>query len=238
MSKLARAPLAILNRVGDKESARREWRENFNNRAPASRQPKALQVKAIAADTTEILLLAEIGWFGITAKQFSETLSAVSTPKIVVRISSGGGDVFDGLAIHNALKAHAAEVSVVIEGIAASIASIIAMAGDTISIHESAMVMIHKAWALAIGNETDMADMAKVLAKIDGQLAAVYAKQTGKSAEEMLALMAGDSDGTWFTSDEAAAIGLVDEVIKDAEPDDTMARLQAMRRRLALAEQD
>jgi hypothetical protein len=130
--------------------------------------------------------------------------------------------------------------------------------------HESAMMMIHRAWGFAIGNEADMSDMAGVLRKIDGQLADIYAKQSGKTAAEMLALMAGDSDGTWFTAQEAADLGLADEVIapdteepanpvapESEEPDDpanpeepdpefakSLSKLAAMRRRLALAEHD
>lgn len=236
----------IMNRVGDKDAARAAWREHFNNRAPAAREPKKIEVRAAAEDTTEILLHAEIGFWGVTSKQFAETLASISTPKVVVRINSPGGDVFDGMAIYNSLKSFKGDVAVVIEGLAASAASYIAMAGSTISIHESAMMMVHRAWGLAIGNEADMTDMATTLRKIDGQIAAIYAKQTGKSADEMLALMTGESDGTWFTGAEAAAEGFADEVIEDDDKSNAKhlldeadtARIAAMRRRLAIAERD
>lgn len=258
----AHQPLIVLNRAGDKEAARKEWRDRFNNRSPVPRQAKKAKVRAAAAaDTTDILLYDEIGYYGITAKEFIATLAEISTPKICVRINSPGGDVFDGLAIYNALTSHKGEVSCVVDGLAASAASFIALAGSTVSIHESAMIMIHRAWGLAIGNEADMTEMAKVLSKIDGQIAGIYAKQTGKKADAMLALMAGESDGTWFTAQEAADIGLVDEVIapgegdgdnpvadpgesEEPEEDDeeemkaARAKLLMMRRRLALAEHD
>lgn len=250
---------AIFNRVGDKDVARKEWKARFENRKPGERpQAKAVEVKASAsADTTDILLYDEIGYWGVTAEEFITALATITTPNICVRINSPGGDVFDGLAIFNALANHKGNVSCVVDGLAASAASFIALAGKTVSIHESAMMMIHRAWGFAIGNEADMTDMAKVLAKIDGQLAGIYAKQTGKKSDAMLALMAGDSDGTWFTAQEAADLGLVDEIMAPGEGKDgkpmvapeepdmhdpemakAMARVTAMRRRLALAEHD
>lgn len=251
------APFAVFNRAGDKDAARKDWKARFENRKPGEqRKAKAVEVRAsTAADTTDILLYDEIGYWGVTAKEFITALATITTPNICVRINSPGGDVFDGLAIFNALANHKANVTCVVDGLAASAASFIALAGKTVSIHESAMIMIHRAWGFAIGNEADMTDMAKVLAKIDGQLAGIYAKQTGKKADAMLALMAGDSDGTWFTAQEAADIGLVDEIVAPAEEGDdpkkvvapetedpemakALARVSAMRRRLSLADHD
>jgi len=239
---------AIYNRVGDKSAAQKEWKARFENRTLPTEQPqdKVVEIRANAA-ATEILLYDEIGVWGITAKSFITALATITTPDIVVRINSPGGDVFDGLAIYNALKAHKGNVTCVVDGLAASAASFIALAGSTVRIHENALMMIHRAWGLAIGNQSDMADMATVLGKIDGQLADIYAKQTGKSSAEMLALMKGDSDGTWFTAAEAAALNLVDEIIDPAEgPQDeadsgaskASALIGAMRRRLALADRD
>lgn len=241
--------LFIFNRTGDKSLAQKEWRARFENRTLPKELPKAKIVEvraAVAADTTEILLYDEIGVWGVTAKDFVTALDKITTPNIVVRINSPGGDVFDGLAIYNALANHKANVTCLVDGLAASAASFIAMAGDTVSINESAMMMIHRAWGFAIGNHTDMADMATVLSKIDGQLAGIYAKQTGKSVEEMSALMAGESDGTWFTAQEAADINLIDEIVVPGEQSDeqdeetakALARVKAMRRRLALADHE
>lgn len=246
----------IFNHVlADKVRAQKEWAARFENRKPPTeaRKPKAVAIRAAAApDTTDILLYDEIGYWGITAKDFVAALETITTPNICVRINSPGGDVFDGLAIYNALKSHKANVTCVIDGLAASAASFIALAGSTVSIHQSAMVMIHRAWGFAVGNQASMLDIAAVLGKIDNQLAAIYAKQTGKSVEEIAALMTGDVDGTWFTADEAAALNLVDEVVVPASPEEgddeeeaegeemaqALARMSAMRRRLALAESE
>lgn len=235
----------------DKLRAQKDWKARFENRKPPT-QPvtaKVVEVRAAAtADTTDILLYDEIGFWGITAKAFVTALESVATPNVCVRINSPGGDVFDGLAIYNALTNYKGKVSCVVDGLAASAASFIALAGETVSIHESAMMMIHRAWGFAIGNQADMRELAAVLEKIDNQLAGIYAKQTGKTVDEMAALMAGDVDGTWFTAQEAAAMNLVDEVIaseedpagEDQQQDDEMAkalaRVSAMRRRVALAE--
>lgn len=243
---------AVFNRAGDKSTAQKEWRARFENRTLPKELPaaKVIEVKASTlADTTEILVYDEIGMWGITAKDFVAALATINTPNIVVRINSPGGDVFDGLAIYNALMNHKANITCVVDGLAASAASFIALAGDTVSIHESAMMMIHRAWGFAIGNQADMADMVTVLSKIDSQLAGIYAKQTGKSVEEMAALMVGESDGTWFTAQEAADLNLVDEIVvpgegqdpteeDDPEAQKAMARVKAMRRRLALADHD
>lgn len=247
---MLRRPYLVFNHVAtDKLRAQQDWKARFENRKPPTqpRTPKAVAVKASADDTTDILLYDEIGYWGVTAKEFVAALETITTPNIRVRINSPGGDVFDGLAIYNALANHKANISCVVDGLAASAASFIALAGATVSIHESAMVMIHRAWGFAMGNQADMAEMANVLTKIDAQLAGIYAKQTGKSADEMAALMAGDVDGTWFTAQEAAAMNLVDEIVGSSDEEETqedeemakaLARMSAMRRRLALAESE
>lgn len=173
--------------------------------------PETLAVRAAAADApAEILLYDEIGFWGVTAKDFVMALLAAGDGPITLRINSPGGDVFDGLAIYNALLARKAPVNVVIEGLAASAASFIALAGTTVSMAEQSMMMIHKAWGFTIGNDDDHLEQAVTLGKIDGQLANIYARKTGKPAADMLALMKAES---WFTADEAKAGGLCDSII-------------------------
>jgi ATP-dependent Clp endopeptidase proteolytic subunit ClpP len=247
---MLRRPYLVFNHVAtDKLRAQQEWKARFENRTPPTqaRTPKAVAIKAVAPDTTDILLYDEIGFWGITAKEFVAALETITTPNINVRINSPGGDVFDGLAIYNALANHKANVACVVDGLAASAASFIALAGSTVSIHNSAMMMIHRAWGFAMGNQSDMTEMAAILAKIDDQLAGIYAKKTGKSIDEIAAIMAGDVDGTWYTAQEAVDLGLVDLIIDPSEEDDdedetqeeemakALARMSAMRRRLALA---
>lgn len=237
----------------DRDGSRAAWRARFENRTLSEREPGKIEVKALAGGTTtEMLLYDEIGYWGVTAKDFIQQLDAITTPSIVVRINSPGGDVMDGLAIYAALQAHPATISTQVDGWAASAASFIALASDTVTMAPNAFLMIHKAWSIAIGNADDFKAQAAVLDKIDGQLAAIYAKKTGMTAAAALGLMAAE---TWFTADEALEAKFISAICDpDAEGDvdpapnpdpgadpldaAAKARIQAMRRRLALAERD
>lgn len=163
----------------------------------------------------EILLYDEIGYYGISAKDFVLALAQAGDGPLTLRINSPGGDVFDGLAIFNALRARTAPVNVVVDGLAASAASFIAMAGTTLTMAEQSMMMIHNAWGIVIGDRNDMLDMASVMEKIDGQLAAIYAAKCGKDAAAIGVMM---DDETWFTSNEAKAAGLCDVILTAPKP--------------------
>lgn len=169
---------------------------------------------AIAAATdgapTEILLYDEIGYWGVTDKDFALALAQAGNGPIKLRINSPGGDVFHGYAIYNMLVAHPADVEVVVDGLAASAASFIAMAGTTISMAETSMLMIHNAWGIVVGDRNDMLETAAVMEKIDGQLAAIYAAKCGTPAADISAMM--DTE-TWLTSTEAKAAGMCDAVL-------------------------
>jgi ATP-dependent Clp endopeptidase proteolytic subunit ClpP len=209
-----------------------------------------LTVRASAMpDTTDVFLDEEIGFWGITAKAFQAQLAGVKTKNIVMHINSPGGDVFDGIAIYSALKAHPAHVTAIVDGLAASAASFIALAADKVCMAENAFMMIHKAWGCAVGNQDDMLDMASTLGKLDGQLASIYAGKTGKSAPDCLALMKGTVDGTWFTASEAKDAGLIDAIDPDSdeepdqedpdeekEPEGKKNSISRMRMRLRIAE--
>ena len=234
----------------DKETARRQWSDRFNNRAPQPRAKAKIAIKALDDGSTDIMLYDEIGYWGITAKEFIAELGAISSSSVRVRISSPGGDVFDGLAIYNALKQHPAEITCVVEGLAASAASFIALAGSRCIMSENALMMAHCAWGMSIGNKADMLETATILEKIDAQLAGIYAAKAGKTPAECLAMMEGEgkNDGTWFTAAEAKDYGLVDEVSNSSETteqgdaearngaDDLSRHIRAMRARLAIAE--
>ncbi|MBF0095600.1 MAG: Clp protease ClpP, partial [Alphaproteobacteria bacterium] len=160
----------------------------------------------------EILIYDEIGAFGITAKQFADDLKAVGkAARITLRINSPGGSVFDGLAIHNSLKRLSARKTVWIDGIAASIASVIAMAGDEIVMPENAMMMIHDPAGVVVGTAMDMRAMAEALDRIKGGLVAAYRDRTGKPDAEVEQMMASE---TWLTAAEAVAAGFADRVDK------------------------
>lgn len=177
----------------------------------------SIQAKA-EADQADVLIYDYIGWGGVTAADFAKELQAVQAKTITVRMNTPGGDVFDGLAIYNSLKAHGAAIHVKVDGLAASIGSIIAMAGSTITMGESAFLMIHNPWALVIGNANDMRDMADTLDKIGGSLAGVYATRPKVSKEKAQAFMDAE---TWFTAEEAVAAGFAD-AIETTQTDETV----------------
>lgn len=126
---------------------------------------------------------------------------------VTVQINSPGGDYFAGTTVMNMLREHDAKVTVEVLGIAASAASVIAMAGEEIIMRKAAMMMIHRASGVAIGNGDDMRDIGAILDKIDGDMSKLYQERTGKSAAEIDALMTAE---TFFSADEAVAIGLAD----------------------------
>jgi ATP-dependent Clp protease protease subunit len=158
----------------------------------------------------EVAIYDEIGAYGISAKGFLAELGALpdGTP-VDLRLNSPGGSVFDAVAIYNALKRHAGTVTVWIDGIAASAASYVAMAGDEIVMPENAFLMIHDPSGLAMGTAGDMRAMAEALDKIAGSLVRGYAAKSGKPDDEIAALMAAE---TWFDATDAVAAGFADRL--------------------------
>jgi ATP-dependent Clp protease protease subunit len=148
-------------------------------------------------------------FWGIGAKQFVKDLNAIKADTINLRINSPGGDVFDGTTIFNALRNHKAHVISHIDGLAASMASVIALAGDEVRMAENAMMMIHDPSTIVWGTAEDMRKTAELLDKIRDNLAQTYVDKTGESMDYIRDLMA---DETWFSAEEALDIGLVDEV--------------------------
>jgi len=158
----------------------------------------------------EIVIYDEIGAFGIPAKAFLDELKALGpVAELTVRINSPGGSVFDGVAIYNALKRHNARVTVWIDGIAASIASMIAMAGDQVIMPENAMLMLHDPSGLVLGTAGDMRAMADALDKMKAGMVAAYRDKSGRDEAEIEALI---RDETWLSAQEALDLGLADRV--------------------------
>jgi ATP-dependent protease ClpP protease subunit len=158
----------------------------------------------------EIVIYDEIGAFGIPAKVFLDELKALGpVAGLTVRINSPGGSVFDGIAIYNALKRHNALITVWIDGIAASIASIIAMAGDEVVMPENAMLVLHDPSGLVAGTAADMRAMADALDKMKTGMVAAYRDKSGRDDAEIEALMQAE---TWLSAREAVALGLADRV--------------------------
>ncbi|MBU3720729.1 MAG: Clp protease ClpP [Burkholderiaceae bacterium] len=164
---------------------------------------------------TEISIFDEIGYYGVSAKQFVDDLKTVPAGhRILLRIHSPGGEVFDGNVIYNALKRHAGGVIVQIEGLAASMASVIALAGVPVKMAANAFFMIHNPWGMAVGDAAEMRDQASLLDKIKSNMIRAYAEKSGKSDVAIEEWMDAE---TWFTAEEAKAVGFVDE-ITDALP--------------------
>lgn len=165
-------------------------------------------------DTAEIVIYEQIGqsfWGdGYGAKKFNSDLKALGNVKeIVVRLNSPGGDVFDGQTIFNRLLAHKANVTIYIDGLAASIASVIAMAGDKVVMAENALFMIHNPWSFAMGTSDDMRSTADVLDKVKDALLTAYTRKSDLSEEKISSLMDNE---TWMTAKEALEFGFIDEI--------------------------
>lgn len=167
-------------------------------------------IKNSAAGEIEIYVFDEIGLYGIRASDFVKNLKAqANVKKIVLIINSPGGDPFDAIAMMAALRNHPAAVTVRIDGLAASAASILAMAGKPIIMPENAMLMIHNPAGGAVGEADDLRDVADALDKITLAIVASY-RRSGKTDDEIKAIMA---DETWYTAAEAVAEGFADEVV-------------------------
>lgn len=175
-------------------------------------------VKNASGDVAEIFIYDEIAFWGTTAAQFVRDLGEITAKTVNVRINSPGGDVFDAAAIHNALRRYAdkndATIEVDVDGLAASAASVIAMAGDTVRMGKGTFLMIHDPWAMAIGNAVDMRQMADTLDQIGGGIASVYAARAadaGLPEHDQAYFLQKMSAETWYDPDAAVAEGLADK---------------------------
>lgn len=186
--------------------------------------------------SSELLMYGDIGesWWGesITAKSVADRLKEIGAVDVLnVRINSAGGSAFEGIAIYNQLVRAAPRIEVDIDGMALSIASIIAMSGERIRMAENAMLMIHDPWTLAMGDADDLRKTADLLDGMKDNLVTTYNRRTGIDRDELSELMAEE---TWFQAAEALERGFVDEVTvgQAAENGAAQARLtQAQARR-------
>lgn len=159
------------------------------------------------SEGTEVYLYDFIGGYdGITAKDVVSTLAGIRGD-FGLHINSGGGDIFEGVAIHNAVRNHNGRKTVYIDGIAASAASFVAMAGDEIVIEDNATMMIHDGWGFTIGDEQDHLDAAGVLGKLSDTIAGMYAQKAGGAKDDWRNLMRQE---VWYNADEAIAAKLAD----------------------------
>lgn len=182
-----------------------------------------LRINNKSATQAEIILYAGIGqdFWGdgsrISAKQFSDELKKIdaSVNEIIVRINSPGGDVFDGIAIYNRLVQHPAKIKVYIDGLAASIASIIALAGEEVFIGEGALVMVHLPWTIAYGNRMEFENTINRLLDVEEQMISIYKRKTKIDRAEIKAMLEKE---TWMGAEEAIAKGFADSMVTESVP--------------------
>lgn len=179
---------------------------------------------AASRGVVDVMLYDEIGAWGISARQFARDLAALGdVSQINLHIHSPGGDVFEGTTMYNLLRGHSARVVVTIDGLAASMASVIAMAGDEILMPANAMMMIHKPWGGQVGDADDMRQYADLLDKVESTLIQAYTRRSGKSVEDIQAMLKAE---TWMDGNEAVAAGFADKVL---EPLKAAAQLNSKR---------
>ena len=168
----------------------------------------SIQNKA-GGETADIYIFDEIGTYGVTAQEFINDIKDLKGTSINLRINSLGGDVFDGMAMYNVIKRREAKTTVYIEGIAASIATIIALGADEVVMAENSLFMIHNAWGGAMGEAKDMRKTAATLEKISGELTDIYRKKTGLSYDALAEMM---DEETWLNAQEAYELCFVDTI--------------------------
>lgn len=166
-------------------------------------------IKNTINNATEVVIYDEIGAWGIDSKTFIEEIKDISTEEIHLRINSPGGSVIDGLAIHDAIKRLPQKVTAKIEGLAASIASIIALGADEVTMSQNSLFMIHNVWGGETGGAKDMRKAADLMDKMGDRLVNIYVSKTGKDESEIRNWM---DEETWFTADEAFEAGFINNI--------------------------
>lgn len=198
----------------------RTLRDRFNFATNKQKTPVRAEAPSSTGDESKAVLriydpIDSWGeWFGLSAKEFGQALDALPSgvEEIELHVNSPGGEVHEGLAILNQLRQHKASVTVIIDGLAASAASFIAMGADRVLIAPNAEVMIHNAWGLAMGDSDDMQKMADDLDRINTNLARIYQSKAGGDVADWLEAMRIES---WYSDEEAVAAGLADGIYRE-----------------------
>jgi ATP-dependent Clp endopeptidase proteolytic subunit ClpP len=172
-------------------------------------QKEWYKIKNSTSEVSDVYLFNDIGTFGVTAQSFIDEIKEYENQELNIHINSLGGEVFEGMAIYSIIQRRKAKTTVYIEGIAASIASVIALAADEVIMSENSLIMIHNAWGGTQGDAKDMRKQADVLDKITNEIAEVYVKKTRIPYNEIIEMM---NEETWLTAEEAVALGFVDSI--------------------------
>ena len=194
---------------------RKPFADLFSEHVHSRIKPARMLISNKAGPKATIRLYDAIGVLGVTADEFAEGLGEITADEIEVQISSMGGDVFDGIAIYNALRAHPAKITTRVDGMAASIASVIVQAGDERVMLTGSQMMIHPAFGFAMGDATDMRKLADILDRQTDIIAGIYTERADEGGFRDLM----DAE-TWFDADEAVEVGLADQVVTPNKSDD------------------
>jgi ATP-dependent Clp endopeptidase proteolytic subunit ClpP len=162
-----------------------------------------------SAQVVDIYIFDEIGSYGTNAKDFISEIKSHKNKPMNLHLNCVGGDVFEGMAIYNVLKKREGKTTVYIEGIAASMGSVIALAADEVIMAENSLFMIHNAWGGAMGESKDLEKTANVLEKISNEIANIYVKKTKLPLSEVKDMM---DEETWLNAEEAQSLGFVDSI--------------------------
>jgi len=193
------------------------YRNDRNARIVASLWEKPLdkpdwfKFNNISEDEAEAMIYDVVGWPYVEAKEFINALNEIKAKTITVKVNSPGGDCFEGFAIMNALIQHPAKIIMKVEGLAASIASVILMAGNEVQAFSNSMIMVHNCWSWTYGNQYEMTDVVNLLKKIDDNIVDAYHTKANVGKRELVQMM---KDTTWMKAKEAKDKGFVDTIIE------------------------
>lgn len=219
-----------LKQLPELQAYGRERIQSFVSPSALARWSPAIQAAAGDSPDNVVSILDVIGedWWtgdGVTAKRVAGALRAIGDRDVTVNLNSPGGDMFEGVAIYNQLREHRGRVTINILGLAASAASVIAMAGDEIRIGRPSFLMIHNCWCLAAGNRHDFAELSEQMAPFDAAMADVYQARTGVELKRIQTLMDKES---WIGGSAAVSEGWADALLEDAAIKDDGSGTQAV----------
>ncbi|MFI2810149.1 head maturation protease, ClpP-related [Microbulbifer sp. JSM ZJ756] len=176
--------------------------------------PKWYEMKAAAGRRAEVLIYDYIGMFGVEARDFIDELNALDVDEIDLRLNTPGGSVFEGNAIYNALKRHKAKITSYVDGLAASMGSVIALAGERVIMADNAMYMIHNPWTHVGGDSRELRKTADTLDKLRESMLNIYHAKTGIPLDELTTML---DDETWLTASECVDKGFADDTVEGLE---------------------